>query len=134
MDIRTATQQRRSTRVRVQIPLTITSLDRRHPLSAECVALVVSAQGCGVQASQPLPIETPILLGPLPGGESSAGKVASCLPIGTDGGKFLIGISLYNHGNVWGLPDPPQDWNCLSDGAGNLHMQPAAREVGFSKR
>jgi hypothetical protein len=133
MDIITATQQRRSTRLRVQIPLTISSMDRRHPLSAECLALVVSAQGCGVQASQELPVETPVLLGPLARGESAAGKVASCQPIGTDGRKFLIGISLYNHGNIWGIPDPPEDWNCLSDSAINSHGEQSAAGVKSSK-
>lgn len=117
MEVLTPKTTRRSTRVRVEIPITVTSMDRRHSFTAECVALVVSLQGCGFRASQALPIETPVLLSDLPGGSSVSARVASCLPLGHDGKYFLIGVSLYNHGNVWGIADPPEDWNCASDAA-----------------
>src|ERR1700683_5039676 len=113
MEVTTPSSTRRSTRLRVHIPLAVTSLDRVHPFSAKCVALIVSAQGGGFSAPQPLPLETPVLLGDLPGGGSASGRVANCLPLGNDGKSFLIGVSLYNEGNVWGLADPPEDWNCL---------------------
>jgi hypothetical protein len=112
MEIVTAKTTRRSTRLRVEIPLTVTSMDRRHPFSASCVALVVSLQGCGFRTTQALPLETPILLGELPSGGSASARVANCLPLGQDGKYFLIGVSLYNPGNVWGIIDPPADWNC----------------------
>jgi hypothetical protein len=113
MEIVTPKATRRSTRLRVEIPLKVTSLDRKHPFCAECVALVVSLQGCGFRASQALPLETPVLLSDLPGGGSASGRVANCLPLGQDGKYFLIGVSLYNHGNVWGIADPPEDWNAV---------------------
>jgi len=103
--------------VRVEIPVTVTSMDRRHQFSATCDALVVSAQGCGLRASQALPLETPILLSDLPGGASASARVASCLPLGHDGKQFLIGVSLYNPGNIWGIANPPQDWDCDPCGA-----------------
>jgi hypothetical protein len=114
MEILTAKAARRSTRMRVEIPITVTSMDRKHPFAATCVALVVSPQGCGFRASKALPIGTPVLLGDLPGGGSVSARVANCLPLGNDGKHFLIGVSLYNHGNVWGIADPPADWNCAS--------------------
>ncbi|HVI10613.1 MAG TPA: hypothetical protein VND65_20155, partial [Candidatus Binatia bacterium] len=61
-------------------------------------------------------IGTPVLLSDLPAGNAS-GRVASCLPLGKDGQNYLIGVSLYNHGNVWGVANPPEDWNC-ADAAG----------------
>ena len=112
MEVLTPKSTRRSTRLRVQIPLVVTSMDRRHPFSAQCVALIVSPQGCGIRASQALPMETPVLLSELPDGANASGRVANCLPLGKDGKYFLIGVSLYNEGNVWGIPDPPEDWNC----------------------
>lgn len=113
MEILTPKTVRRSTRLRVQISLRVTSMDRRHPFSAQCFAVVVSPEGCGIRASQALPMETPVLLSELPGGGSASGRVANCLPLGKDAKSFLIGVSLYNPGNVWGIADPPQDWNCL---------------------
>jgi hypothetical protein len=115
MEILTTKPTRRSTRVRVEIPIMVTSMDRRHPLAAECLALVVSPLGCGFRASQALPLGTPVLLSGLPGGASSSARVANCLPLGSDGKYFLIGVSLYNPGNVWGIADPPADWNCVSN-------------------
>jgi hypothetical protein len=117
MEILTPKAIRRSTRLRVEIPVVVTSMDRRHPFSASCVALVVSPQGCGFRASQGLPLETPVQLSDLPGGGSASARVANCLPLGSDGKYFLIGVSLYNHGNVWGIADPPADWNCPSNAA-----------------
>ena len=114
MEILTPKATRRSTRVRVEIPITVTSLDRKHAFAAECVALVVSPQGCGFRTPQALPLETPVLLSNLPGGGSASGRVANCLPLGSDGKQFLIGVSLYNPGNVWGIADPPADWNCAA--------------------
>lgn len=117
MEILSPKSTRRSTRLRAEISLTVTSMDRRYPFAASCLALVVSPQGCGFQASQALPVETPVLLSNLPGGASGSGRVASCLPLGKDGKQFLIGVSLYNHGNIWGIADPPEDWNCVSNAA-----------------
>jgi hypothetical protein len=79
------------------------------------MALVVSPQGCGVRASQALPLETPILLNDLPGGGSASARVATCLPLGNDQKFFLIGVALYNQANVWGITNPPEDWNCASN-------------------
>jgi hypothetical protein len=117
MEIVTAKTTRRSTRLRVQIPVTMTSLDRRHAFVAGCVALVVSPQGAGLEASQALPVETPVMLSGLPGGASASARVASCLPLGKDEKRFLIGISLYNPGNIWGIANPPEDWECAPSGA-----------------
>jgi hypothetical protein len=117
MEILTPKATRRSTRLRVEIPVTVTSMDRRHQFSATCIALVVSPQGCGFRTSQPLPLETPVLLSGLPDGGSASARVANCLPLGNDGKYFLIGVSLYNHGNVWGIADPPSDWNCAPTSA-----------------
>jgi hypothetical protein len=115
MEILTAKTARRSTRLRVQIPITVTSLDRIHPFAEQCVVLVVSPQGCGMRSTHALPLKTPVLLADLPGGMSTSGHVASCLPLGSDGKSFLIGIAFYNQSNVWGIADPPADWNSPSE-------------------
>ena len=133
MEILTPKTTRRSTRVRVEIPITVTSLDRKHVFAAECMALVVSAQGCGFRTPQALPLETPVLLGNLPGGGTASGRVANCLPLGNDGKQFLIGVSLYNPGNVWGIADPPADWNCAPTSkpasSGEVKAAPATKNV-----
>lgn len=114
MEVLTPKATRRSTRIRVEIPVNVTSLDRMRPFAEACVVLVVSAQGCGFRSSGPLQLETPIMLNGLPGGGSVTGRVANCLPLGSDGKHFLIGVALYTHGNVWGIADPPEDWKAAA--------------------
>ena len=110
MEVLTSKAIRRSTRIRVEIPISVTSLDRVRPFADRCVAVVVSGQGCGFRSPRALQLETPIFLSDLPGGGSVTARVASCLPLGSDGKYFLIGAALYTHGNVWGIADPPEDW------------------------
>lgn len=111
MDVSTPKAIRRSTRIRVEISVSVTSLDRMRPFAEQCLVLVVSAQGCGFRSSQALHLETPIMISGLPGGGSVTARVANSLPLGNDGKFFLIGVSLYTQGNVWGIADPPADWN-----------------------
>jgi hypothetical protein len=111
MEVQTPKATRRSTRIRVEIPASVTSLDRMRPFAEQCMVLIVSAQGCGFRSSQALQLETPIMLTGLPGGASVTARVANCLPLGNDGKSFLIGAALYTHGNVWQIADPPKDWN-----------------------
>jgi hypothetical protein len=116
MEVLTAKAIRRSTRVRVEIPVSVISLDRKRPFAENCMVLVVSAQGCGFRSSHALPLETPIMINDLPGGGSVTGRVANCLPLGNDGKFFLLGVSLYTHGNVWGIANPPEDWDIVAQG------------------
>jgi hypothetical protein len=97
------------------MPVSVISLDRMRPFAERCKVLVVSAQGCGFQSSRALQLETPIMINDLPGGGSVTGRVANCLPLGNDGKYFLIGVSLYTHGNVWGVANPPQDWSTAAN-------------------
>jgi hypothetical protein len=81
------------------------------------MVLVVSAQGCGFRSTRALQIETPIMIGDLPGGGSVTARVANCLPLGNDGKYFLVGASLYTLGNVWQIANPPEDWNVAAKSA-----------------
>ena len=132
MEVTTAPQvTRRSTRVRVHIPLTVTSLDRLRPFAERCEVIIVSAQGCGFRSSRALQIGTPIFLTDLPGNKTVTGCVASCLPLGSESKQFLVGASLYTHGNVWGIANPPADWNPGSEAtaAGGPAPSPSAANI-----
>ncbi len=129
MEVLTPKAVRRSTRLRVEIPVSVISLDRMRPFGEKCTLLVVSAQGCGFRSSEELQLETPIMLSGLPGGGSVTGRVASCVPLGNDGKYFLIGAALYTHGNVWGIADPPEDWNVAAKSDAVAAAEPKARAV-----
>ena len=117
MEILTPKAARRSTRVRVEIPVSVTSLDRTRPFAEKCLVLVVSAQGCGFRSTRALQMETPIMIHDLPGGGSVTARVANCLLLGSDGQYFLVGASLYTQGNVWQIANPPEDWNIAAANA-----------------
>jgi hypothetical protein len=127
MEVLTSKAMRRSTRLRVEIPVSVVSLDRMRPFADKCMVLVVSAQGCGFRSSRALQLETPIMISDLPGGGSVTARVANCLPLGSDGKHFLIGASLYTHGNVWGIADAPEDWSLAAQNdPAPMHMRPGA--------
>ena len=129
MDVSTPKAIRRSTRIRVEISVSVTSLDRMRPFAERCLVLVVSAQGCGFRSSQALHLETPIMLSGLPGGGTVTARVANCLPLGNDGKFFLIGVSLYTHGNVWGIADPPEDWSATASNDPGARSPNSASEI-----
>jgi hypothetical protein len=60
------------------------------------------------------------------------------LPLGTDGKYFLIGASLYTHGNVWGIADPPEDWGTTVQSAAAAGTvapaQPASQKPAVSRK
>jgi len=101
---------RRSTRIRAQIPFRLVSQDPAFPFSEHCHTLVVNIEGCGVRIGQALEPGLPVLLEELPGGQSAAARVANCVPLGTGGKFWLVGLALEQRGNVWCVHPAPADW------------------------
>ena len=100
----------RSTRIRAQIPLRLTRLDTAGQTSERCHTLVVNPQGCGVRLLKPLEPGVPVQLDELPGGTSAMARVANCVPLGTEGKHWLVGLALDQPGNVWCIRPEPADW------------------------
>ena len=101
---------RRSTRIRAQIPFRLARLDTAVRTSERCYTLVVNPQGCGVRLSKPLEPGVPVQLDELPGGTSAMARVANCVPLGTEGKYWLVGLALDQPGNVWCIRPEPADW------------------------
>ena len=107
-------QKRRSTRVRAQIPVRVTSLDPARTFSESCHTLVVNPQGCGIRFPRPLEPGLQIRMDDLPGGGSATARVANSLPLAASSKYWLIGISLESPGNFWCIAPTPQDWGAYS--------------------
>jgi len=101
---------RRSTRIRAQIPFRLTSLDAAVPFTEHCHTLVINTEGCGVRLSRPLEAGLAMLLDELPGGASAPARVANCVPLGTGGKYWLVGLALEEPGNIWCIQPAPADW------------------------
>jgi hypothetical protein len=108
----TATPQavRRSTRIRAQIPIRITSTDPAFEFSEYCHTLVVNIDGCGIRLPRPLDPGLPLSLEELPCGKAVRALVANCVPLGTQGRYWLVGIVLEQPENVWCIQPAPEDW------------------------
>jgi hypothetical protein len=101
---------RRSTRIRAQIPFRLTSLDAAVPFTEHCHTLVINTEGCGVRLSRPLEAGLAVLLDELPGGTNASARVANCVPLGTGGQYWLVGLALEEPGNIWCVQPAPADW------------------------
>jgi hypothetical protein len=96
--------------------------------SEDARTILVNPLGCGVQLSCALPIQTPVVLAGLPGGVSVNAKVVNCLPLGSGGKAFLVGLALEAPGNVWGLQNPPSDWGAAAATAASPQQDPIKKK------
>ena len=101
---------RRSTRIRWQIPIQITSVDPRFPFNETCETVAVNAHGCGVICHITLEKGTPVKVGLLPDNREVMAHIADVVKLGEDGRAWLLGVQLDVPGNVWGVRNPPHDW------------------------
>ena len=109
---------RRSTRIRWQIPIQITSVDPRFPFNETCETVAVNAHGCGVICDRTLEKGTPVKVGLLPDNREVMAHIADVVKLGEDGRAWLLGVQLDVPGNVWGVRNPPHDWEKSIAGQG----------------
>ncbi|MBZ5571891.1 MAG: hypothetical protein LAO09_08435 [Acidobacteriia bacterium] len=101
---------RRSTRIRAQIPVRVVSLDPASQFSESCYTVVVNPEGCGIRLARAVEPGLSVLLDELPGGNSARARITSCVPLGTEGKYWLVGIALEQRGNIWCIQPAPADW------------------------
>ena len=101
---------RRSTRIRAQIPLRVTSLDPAVQFSELCHTIVVNTQGCGVRLPRKLEPGLQIRIDELPTGHIVSARVANAVALGSEGRFWLVGLALDEPGNIWGIRPAPADW------------------------
>src|SRR5262249_42359975 len=107
---KTYEKARRSTRIRAQIPVRVTSLDASIGFSEQCSTVIVNTQGCGVRLSRSLEPGIAVRLDELPIEQLVTARVANCVPLGNDNKYWLVGLALDQPGNVWGIHSAPADW------------------------
>ena len=121
------TIMRRSTRIRWQIPIQITSVDPNRPFDETSETVAVNAHGCGVICHVALEKGTPVKLGLLPDNREVMAHIADVVKLGDDGRTWLLGVQLDVCANVWGVRNPPHDWQTDSaEQEGNSAPAPLA--------
>jgi CheY-like chemotaxis protein len=103
--------ERQGTRIKCEIPLTLISLDRAHPFSGPCVAILANPNGCAVRCTQWLDVGTAVRLESLPTGKVVTARVVNCISLGPYEKVRILGLALDTPGNVWKIENPPKDWS-----------------------
>jgi hypothetical protein len=101
---------RRSTRLPLEVPVLVSSLDPACEFSVECTTTLVNAHGCGLVVERPLPRDLPVLLEIVPAKRKTTARIADVVPLGGTPETWLLGMELDTPGNFWGIEYAPSDW------------------------
>ena len=100
---------RRSTRLSLEIPVVITSLDPACNFRKECKTIIVDGHGCGVIVPQLLKNQTPVMVELVSNGASKTGRVVLAIPL-LENFSWLLGVEFDRPGNFWQVEHPPPNW------------------------
>lgn len=103
---------RRSSRISLNVPIRVTSLEPERQFSGICETMVVNAHGCALRFPMQLDAGSALRLHNRGGGQTTA-YVVVCQPMGPDGQGWLLGARLDRPENFWGLESCPEDWRVL---------------------
>jgi hypothetical protein len=118
---------RRSTRLPLEIPVLVTSLNPAVTLSDPATTTLVNAHGCGLIIQRPVPNGIQVRLDIVSAGRHTTGKIAEVVPLGGEPEGWLLGIELDIPGNFWGIEYAPSDWK-IDDGPPSMETAPGAPE------
>ena len=103
------TSLRRSSRVPVNVPILVTSLEPGARFSEVCETLVVNAHGCSMRSNVKLEAGVVVHFHSKDGRETT-GKVVYCQPLDSEREGWRLAARLDRPENFWGLKTFPQDW------------------------
>ena len=101
---------RRSTRLPLEVPVLVTSLNAAAPFSEQCNTTLVNAHGCGLVVPRALAHGLQVRLEIVSAKRHTTARVAEVVPLGGDPETWLIGLELDVPGNFWGIEYAPSDW------------------------
>ena len=105
----TQNDARRSTRLGLQIPVVVTSLDPVRDFSQECKTAFVNAHGCAIVVRERLADKTPVMLKLVSNGAAKKGHVALAIAL-PESASWLLAVEFESPGNFWQVEHPPADW------------------------
>jgi hypothetical protein len=101
---------RRSTRLPLEVPVLVTSLDAAVPFSEKCNTTLVNAHGCGLIVPRLIVQGIKVRLEIVSAKRHTTARVAEVVPLGGDPETWLVGLELEVPGNFWGIEYAPSDW------------------------
>jgi hypothetical protein len=101
---------RRSTRLPLEVPVLLTSLDSATPFSIQGNTTLVNAHGCGLIVPRVLAHGSQVRLEIVTAKRHTKARVAEVVPLGGEPETWLVGLELDVPGNFWGIEYAPSDW------------------------
>jgi hypothetical protein len=101
---------RRSTRLPLEVPILVTSLDPEVAFSEPCNTTLVNAHGCGLIAQREIRRGVRVRLEIVSAKRHTTAMVAEVVSLGGDPETWLLGLELDVPGNFWGIEYAPSDW------------------------
>ena len=101
---------RRSTRLPLEVPVLVTSLNAAVTYSEQCNTTLVNAHGCGLIVPRELAHGIQVRLEIVSAKRHTTARVAEVVPLGGDPETWLVGLELDVPGNFWGIEYAPTDW------------------------
>lgn len=101
---------RRSTRLPLEVPVRVTSLDPAQPFSEPGNTTLVNAHGCGLILPRALAHGMAVRLEIVSAKRYTTAHVSEVVPLGGDPETWLVGLELDVPGNFWGIDYAPSDW------------------------
>ena len=101
---------RRSTRLPLEVPVLVTSLDPAQPFSDPGNTTLVNAHGCGLILPRALAHGIAVRLEIVSAKRHTTAHVSEVVPLGGDPETWLVGLELDIPGNFWGIDYAPSDW------------------------
>jgi hypothetical protein len=126
---------RRSSRLPLEVPVLVTSLDPNAAFSERCNTTLVNAHGCGLIAPRALKLGVPVRIEIVSAKRHTKARVAEVVPLGGDPETWLVGLELDVPGNFWGIEYAPSDWKIEETAAtaatpSSDRETPAAKPIG----
>lgn len=124
---------RRSTRLPLEVPVLVSSLDPERPFSEQCNTTLVNAHGCGLIVPRALVNGTPVRLEIVSAKRHTKAKVSEVVPLGGDPETWLVGLELDVPGNFWGIDYAPSDWKVEESPPPSAQQQPHDQKPAAAK-
>src|ERR1035438_2723256 len=104
---------RRSTRLPLEIPVRLSSLDASTHFSEQCQTTLVNAHGCGLISPRAITPKIQVRIEIASAQRHTTARVAAVVALGGDPETWLIGLELDVPGNFWGIDYAPSDWKIV---------------------
>lgn len=101
---------RRSTRLPLEVPVLVTSLDPAQQFSEPGNTTLVNAHGCGLILPRAVAHGVAVRLEIVSAKRHTTAHVSEVVPLGGDPETWLVGLELDIPGNFWGIDYAPSDW------------------------